>query len=203
MILGEGERSMRKRILILSLSLLAICFVGCGREKGDENSLTRQETSGDTESKHISDNVGKDISEVISEAGSDSGEAKEYAFEDETIDGVAKAHIVSYQEGAVKYTIENLTSDSEMADIYICVCAVDKNGKEFHHVEQSIDVSHIPAGQVSEIYETYWKGAPKTQYLDLEDAKTVRIYFESVNFFDGTHTVEREEQEKNHPELKN
>ena len=35
MILGEGERGMRKRILILSLSLLAICFVGCGREKGD------------------------------------------------------------------------------------------------------------------------------------------------------------------------
>ena len=195
---------MKKRIL--TLLFLSITVMGCNgkKEVASEKSPTMQEISGDAELDHIGDDTENNASDVTSEVSvnSDSTEAAEYAFEDETLDGVAKAHIVSYQDGAVKYTIENLTSESEMADVSICVCAVDENGKEFHHVEQSIDVSHISAGQISETYETYWQGAPKTQYLDLEDAKTIRIYFESVNFFDGTHTVEREEQEKNHPELK-
>ena len=162
---------MKRKFFLFCISILLVT-AGCDN--------TRQNTNSS-----ISDAIERQekISTGVCEDESDDPETVQYQMEGDCVEGKAKVHIKSYQDGVVTFSIENLADHNTIENVGLLLYTIDEDGAKSNRQDLQLDMLHLESGTESADYTS--------NAIAVSNSKKIVFSIQRIDFQDEKDDFER------------
>ena len=159
---------MKKKIFLLCMVNLLVA--GCNNTKynGDSSDITITQKQEDV---------------AVRRDESDDPETVQYQMEGDCVEGKAKVHIKSYQDGVVTFSIENLADHNTIENVGLLLYTIDEDGAKSNRQDLQLDMLHLESGTESADYTS--------NALAVSNSKKIVLSIQRIDFQDEKDDFER------------